>query len=65
MISRKQMWSGTARSEQRKEEMKKRWMNSVIKSSKTEATALPFHRSVRLARKKAQPITLARELKTA
>ncbi len=45
--------------------MKKRWMNSVIKSSKTEAAALPFHRSVRFARKKAQPITLARKLKTA
>lgn len=45
--------------------MKKRWMNSVIKGSKTQATALPFHRSVRLAHKETRPVTLARKLKTA
>ncbi len=45
--------------------MKKRWLNSVIKNSKTQAPALPFHRTVRLAHKHAPNITLVKKLKTA
>ena len=45
--------------------MKKRWLNSVIKNSKTQVPALPFHRSVRLARKQTPTITRAKELKIA
>ena len=45
--------------------MKKRWMNSVINSSKTQATALPFHRSVRRARKQTSEDALVKALKTA
>lgn len=45
--------------------MKKRWMNSVIKSSKTEGTVLPFQRAARLARLQAPKLTLAQKLKTA
>ena len=45
--------------------MKKRWMCSVIKNSKTEAVALPFQRSQRQARRLAQAVMRKKELKTA
>ena len=45
--------------------MKKRWLNTVIKSSKTQVTALPFHRSARPARRQEPAITLVKKLKTA
>ena len=43
--------------------MKKRWMKSIIETSKQPAPALPFHRSARRA-PKAAPLMMAK-LKTA
>lgn len=45
--------------------MKKRWLKSVIENSKAQEPVLPFHRSVRLARRQAPEITLVKKLKTA
>jgi hypothetical protein len=51
------------RKEREERDMKKRWMKSVIETSKQPAPALPFQRSVRRAAKPA-PAVMAR-LKTA
>ncbi len=40
--------------------MKTRWMKAVIENSKQPATALPFHRAVRLANRQAPAFKVAR-----
>ena len=45
-------------------EMKKRWMKSIVETSKAEAPVLPFNRAKRFARKPA-PALLALKRKTA
>ena len=52
------------RAELEENKMKKRWMKSIIETSKTEAPSLPFNRAQKMARTYA-PLAIVKNLKTA